>query len=152
MGIGICFVEYRGYGPFSQGKADAFEMLADVEKAVSYISMWKANEKNPNRIISYGRSIGSLMAIQSTLFDKSIVALILESGFSMEGWIVWTKKILAMRGETSPQKMNEFEKHSRTRLNLDEKLRKFEKPVLIIHAQDDPVVSILNAESNIKVS
>src|SRR5262245_28999329 len=57
MGVGVCFVEYRGYGR-STGAPALAAMRGDGEKVVRALGV------DPGRVAAFGRSLGSLYAIE----------------------------------------------------------------------------------------
>ena len=69
------FVEYREYGG-STGKAQLVAMLGDGEAAMKTAGI------SPEKAIVFGRSIGSLYAIELAHRQPSIAGLIIESGIA----------------------------------------------------------------------
>lgn len=74
-GLNSLFVEYREYGR-STGKAQLVAMLGDGEAAM------KAAGIPAEKAIVFGRSIGSLYAIELAYRQPTIAGLILESGIA----------------------------------------------------------------------
>ncbi len=75
IGLNSLFVEYREYGG-STGKSQLVAMLGDGEAAM------KAAGLEPDKVIVFGRSIGSLYAIELVHRQPTIAGLILESGIA----------------------------------------------------------------------
>ncbi len=75
MNLNSLFVEYRQYGG-STGKAQLVKMLPDGQAAL------KAAEVQPKKAIVFGRSIGSLYAIELAARLPNIAGLIIESGIA----------------------------------------------------------------------
>ena len=75
LGLNSLFVEYREYGG-STGEARLVAMLGDGEAAI------KAAGLAPDKAIVFGRSIGSLYAIELVHRQPAIAGLILESGIA----------------------------------------------------------------------
>ena len=75
LGLNSLFVEYRQYGG-STGKAQLVAMLGDGEAVVAAAGMV------PERVIAFGRSIGSLYAIELVHRQPTIAGLVLESGIA----------------------------------------------------------------------
>ena len=75
MGLNTLFIEYRGYGG-STGKAQLVAMLDDGESALNAAGV------APEKAIVFGRSIGSLYAIELAARLPNIAGLIIESGIA----------------------------------------------------------------------
>ena len=75
FGLNTLFVEYRQYGA-STGKAQLVAMLGDGNAAM------KAAGLEPEKVIVFGRSIGSLYAIELADRQRNIAGLIIESGIA----------------------------------------------------------------------
>src|SRR5690606_18618968 len=75
MRLNSLFVEYREYGG-STGKAQLVAMLGDGEAAM------KAAGISPEKAIVFGRSIGSLYAVELASRQPAIAGLIIESGIA----------------------------------------------------------------------
>src|SRR5690606_278510 len=74
-GINTLFVEYRGYGA-STGTPGLVRMLADVGRVLAHIAA------PPGQVFAYGRSIGSIYAIEATRRLPVLGGLIIESGIA----------------------------------------------------------------------
>jgi hypothetical protein len=74
-GVNVCFVEYRGYG-CSTGKPALSSMLGDGE------SVLKALAASPDRVVAFGRSLGSVYAIELAHRFPTLGGLVLESGIA----------------------------------------------------------------------
>ena len=81
MGVNVCFAEYRGYGA-STGAPALGAMLADGEKIVDALGT------PPQRLVVFGRSLGSVYAIELARRLPGIAGVILESGIAdlLENW------------------------------------------------------------------
>ena len=73
--VNICFVEYRGYGA-SDGQAALVAMLGDGAKVVEALGL------APERVVAFGRSLGSLYAIELAHRFPQLGGLILESAIA----------------------------------------------------------------------
>jgi hypothetical protein len=122
--LNVLLLDYRGYGK-SQGHPSAQGLYLDGEAAYRYLSEEKG--VTPSRIISYGRSLGTSVALHVAV-EKPVAGLILESPFLSAG---------AMAQEMFPffparLFPNIFDNAGRiTRLKV---------PLLIIHGKKDKVV------------
>src|SRR5688500_4425309 len=75
LGLNSLFVEYRQYGG-STGKAELVAMLGDGEAVLAAAGI------APEQAIVFGRSIGSLYAIELAHRQPIIAGLVLESGIA----------------------------------------------------------------------
>jgi len=78
LGLSVLIFDYRGYGR-SEGSPTEKGTYIDAEAALDYL----VNVKNfkPQKIIIFGRSLGSAVAAETALRHKA-GALIIESGFT----------------------------------------------------------------------
>ena len=72
-GWNVCFVEYRGYGT-STGSPSLVGMLGDGEKVVAALGV------PPERVVAFGRSLGSIYAIELAHRLPKLAGLVIESG------------------------------------------------------------------------
>lgn len=73
MGYNLFLAEYRGYG-LSSGTPALVAMLADVEP------MLQAIGQPPEKLVLFGRSLGSVYALHGAAVVPGIAGLIIESG------------------------------------------------------------------------
>jgi len=129
MGYNLFFAEYRGYG-MSTGVPGLAVMLADVEPIIKTIGL------PPEKLVMYGRSIGSLYAVHGVSLFPGIAGLIIESGVA-----VLLERIL-MR--VHPRELGVDLKHLQdevdTFFNHQEKLAKYKGSTLVLHAEHDSMV------------
>jgi hypothetical protein len=125
LGVNVCFAEYRGYGA-STGEPDLVGMLGDGERIVSDLGI------PPERIVVFGRSLGSLYAIELARRLPTLAGLILESG------IADTVDLLRLffPGLREPQ----LEAEAAVRFPLEAALRAYSGPVLVLHAVKDDLI------------
>ncbi|MCO6456652.1 MAG: alpha/beta hydrolase, partial [Pirellulaceae bacterium] len=135
LGLNSMFVEYREYGD-STGEARLVAMLGDGEAAI------KASGLAPERVIVFGRSMGSLYAIELAHRQPTIAGLILESGIADPAERFLTYADLTTAGVTEDDVIAEVERH----FNHQEKLSKCKNPLLILHAENDGLIDISHAE------
>jgi abhydrolase domain-containing protein 17 len=113
--------DYRGYGA-SGGKTNEKNAYSDVEAIYEYLT--KEQSIPPEKIIIFGRSVGSGVAIHLAS-TKPAAGLILESAFVSANRVVTRWPILPW---------DKFD-------NLA-KIKKVHCPVLIIHGEADPLIKI----------
>lgn len=137
MRLNSLFVEYREYGG-STGKAQLVAMLRDGEAAM------KAAGISPEKAIVFGRSIGSLYAIELAARQPKIAGLIIESGIADPAERFLTYADLKSAG------INESDVHAEVQryFNHEQKLSGFTNPLLILHTENDGLIDISHAERN----
>jgi pimeloyl-ACP methyl ester carboxylesterase len=134
MGCNCLLVEYRGYGR-SQGSPQLGRMLADVDAVVR-----AAGE--PRQLIFFGRSVGSIFAIEAAARFPQAAGLVLESG------IADVQERLLLRVQpaelgVSSQALTEVVERQ---LDHRRKLALFPGPVLVMHARHDGLVGVEHGE------
>ena len=137
MGLNSLFVEYREYGG-STGKAQLVSMLADGE------AVMKAAGVSPEKAIAFGRSIGSLYAIELAHRQPTIAGLIIESGIADPSERFLTYADLTAAGIAEADVHAEVQRH----FNHKQNLAGFTNPLLILHTEDDGLIDISHAERN----
>ncbi|MBP85716.1 MAG: alpha/beta hydrolase [Planctomycetaceae bacterium] len=137
LGLNSLFVEYREYGG-STGQAQLVAMLGDGEAVLHTAGL------APQRTIVFGRSIGSLYAIELARRHPQIAGLIIESGIANPG-----ERFLAYT-DLSPLDFGENELLAEVKRHFDHKakLSSYTGPLLVMHTEHDGVVEISHAERN----
>ncbi len=137
MGLNQLFVEYRAYGG-SSGEAQLVAMLADGE------AVMQAAGIAPEKAVVFGRSIGSLYAIELAHRQPSVAGLIIESGIADPYERFLTYANLESAGISKSDVQAEVAKH----FNHASKLSGYTNPLLILHAENDRLIDISHAERN----
>ncbi|HET7752940.1 MAG TPA: alpha/beta hydrolase [Anaeromyxobacteraceae bacterium] len=134
LGWSVLLAEYRGYG-MSTGSPQLGRMLDDVERVV------KASGVPPERIVFFGRSVGSLFALEAVSRFPRAAGLVIESG------IADVQQRLALRVDASELGVprSTFEAAIRERLDQRAKIAGYRGPVLILHTRDDGLVDVSHA-------
>lgn len=135
-GLNSLFVEYRQYGA-STGQARLVAMLGDGEAAIAAAGI------PPERVIAFGRSIGSLYAIELAA-RQPIAGLVLESGIADPSERFLTYADLTGTGISEADVVAE----ARSRFNHQQKLSAYHNPLLVMHTVHDGLVDISHAERN----
>jgi pimeloyl-ACP methyl ester carboxylesterase len=134
-GANLLLAEYRGYG-MSSGAPALAAMLDDVELIVT------ASGIPPERIIFFGRSLGSLYALHGAARYPRAAGLIIESGLADP-----LERILV---RIEPREVGATAEELRAAvqrcLNQREKIAAFRGPVLVMHTRNDDLVSVSHAE------
>jgi hypothetical protein len=135
LGTNLLLVEYRGYG-MSSGEPALAAMLDDVPLVV------EASGMPPERIIFFGRSLGSLYAVHGAALYPDAAGLIIESGLAdpLERILVRIKP--SHVGAT----MEGLREAVDLYLNQHQKIAAFKGRVLILHTRNDDLVSVSHAE------
>ncbi|HVK53910.1 MAG TPA: alpha/beta hydrolase [Burkholderiales bacterium] len=135
LGINVCFAEYRGFGA-SSSRPTLVAMKDDGEHIVRKLNV------APEKVIVFGRSLGSLYAIELADRLPQIAGLILESAVAdlLEDTRLDNQ---ARRLRVSKEALVEG---VRREFDLKEKLQRFQGPLLIMHCENDSLVNKSHAE------
>jgi fermentation-respiration switch protein FrsA (DUF1100 family) len=137
LGINLLAVDYRGYGR-STGKPTVTAMMRDCHVIFEYVRDWLQQNNFPGPIILMGRSLGSASVLELAAAGAEFIdGLIVESGFA------YAAPLLQLLGIDLKALGFEEEKGFR---NID-KIRKFNKPTLIIHAEFDHIIPFSDGQA-----
>lgn len=139
MGLNSLFVEYRDYGG-STGEAKLVAMLSDGEAAMN------AADISPEKAIVFGRSIGSLYAIELAHRQPNIAGLIIESGIADPSERFLTYADLEPAGFDEADVKAEVKRT----FNHKQKLSGYTHPLLALHTEHDGLIDISHAKRNHK--
>ncbi len=135
FGLNTLFVEYRGYGA-STGEPALAALLDDVP------AVFEALDQPAEDLFVFGRSIGSLYAVEFAYRYPEIAGLILESGIADV-----LERILV---RVSPRDLGADFQTIRDEVerlfNQEEKLGAYEKPLLVLHARRDHLVNVSHGQ------
>lgn len=137
LGVNVLFAEYRGYGA-SSGEPGMARILDDVPAIVKALSI------QPNRLVAFGRSLGSLYAVELVHCFPETAGLIIESGIADP----LERILLRVRPEELNTTATELADEVRARLDPQPKLNAYRGPVLVFHAEDDSMVNSSHAVRN----
>jgi len=137
LGLNSLFVEYREYGR-STGKAQLVAMLGDGD------AVMQAAGIPPEKAIIFGRSIGSLYAIELVHRQPTIARRIIESGIADPSERFLTYADLESAGLDKGDVLAAAEQH----FNHQRKLSGYTNPLLILHTENDGLIDISHAERN----
>jgi len=137
MGINFLAVDYRGYGR-STGSPTITAMMRDCHEIFKFSVKWLKDRGCTGPLIAMGRSLGSASALElADHYRDRMSALIIESGFAYAG------PLLRLLG-INPDAIG-FKEEKGFR-NLD-KIRTWDKPALIIHAELDQIIPFSDGEA-----
>ena len=134
-GCNCLLAEYRGYGR-STGQPQLGRMLEDVAKTVASL------ERDPQSLIFFGRSVGSLFALEAARLYPQAAGLIIESG------IADVLQRLRLRVEPSELGVGsqEFSSLVSQRFAHRQVLADFSGALLVMHALHDDLVEVEHGE------
>jgi uncharacterized protein len=134
MGINFLPVDYRGYG-FSSGRPTVTAMMRDSHRIFQFVVTWLSERGFTGPVVLMGRSLGSAPALEIAFHHgERIAGLIIESGFAR------ILPLLHLLDIHDP----ELTEESGPR-NL-EKIKRVQKPTLIIHAENDQIIPFVEGE------
>jgi len=130
IGINFLPVDYRGYGR-STGSPTITAMMRDSHLVFDYVYSWLTENGYTGPFIVMGRSLGSASALELMAnYKNKIDGAIIESGFA------YSQTLLNLLGINMAMLGMKEEDGFR---NID-KIRTFDKPTLIIHAEKDHIL------------
>ena len=135
LGANLLLAEYRGYG-MSSGEPALAAMLEDVRLIVEACAV------PPERIIFFGRSLGSLYALHGASLYPQSAGLIIESGLADPLERILVRIEPRHLGGTMDELKNEVDRC----FNQQAKITSFTGRVLILHTRNDDLVSVRHAE------
>ncbi len=137
LGANTFFAEYRGYGG-STGTPRLGAMLDDVTPIQEAIAA------PIGQIVVFGRSIGSIYAIEFAARFPQVAGLVLESGIADVLERILLRAAPEELGTTHEAMRAEFARL----FDHEQKLGKYKGPTLILHAKKDHLVDKSHAERN----
>ncbi|OWK45191.1 alpha/beta hydrolase [Fimbriiglobus ruber] len=134
-GFNVCFIEYRGYGA-SDGEPTLSAMLGDGERVVAALGV------PAGRVVAFGRSLGSLYAIELARRLPAIGGVVLESGIAAISDL-WP---LAQKAEEIGCEPAAIDQEIAADFDHQAKLGAYNGPLLVLHAAGDTLVDASHAE------
>jgi pimeloyl-ACP methyl ester carboxylesterase len=135
VGLNVFFAEYRGYG-MSTGRPALVEMLADVPRMIQALGIPE------EKLILFGRSVGSIYALHATSHFPNVAGLVIESGVADP----LERILLRVEPEELGVSKKELQDEVRARLDHRGLLRKFKRPALFMHTRHDGLIDVSHAE------
>jgi fermentation-respiration switch protein FrsA (DUF1100 family) len=129
-GMNFLPVDYRGYGR-STGTPTITNMMRDAHVIFDHVLRWLSENGYKGPLIAMGRSLGSASALELIAhYGNQIDGLVIESGFAYASPLLQVlgidMKVLGLREEEGFSNL--------------EKIRRFAKRTLIIHAEQDHII------------
>jgi hypothetical protein len=134
-GCNCLLAEYRGYGR-STGSAQLGRMLEDVKGTVEILG------RDPRTLIFFGRSVGSLFALEAIKLFPQAAGLIIESGIAD----VLQRLLLRVDPAELGVSEKDFSRLIQQRFNHQQVLKGFSGALLVMHAQHDDLVEVGHGE------
>ena len=135
LGCHLLLAEYRGYG-LSTGEPRLGRMLDDVEAVI------RAAGAPPEKLVLFGRSVGSIFAIEGAARFPGVAGLVLESGVAD----VLERLLLRIDPEDVGATADELAAAVGARLDHRAKLAAYHGPELVMHALFDDLVPVSHGE------
>ncbi len=131
-GLGVLLFDYRGYGK-SEGRPSERGLYMDAEAAYKYLT--EAQGIAPERIVCFGRSIGSTVALHVALLRKT-AGVVIEGAFENLGAVVRRRVPIVPVSAFVSNRMDNVSRVQRLRV-----------PLLVIHDARDTVVPAAQARA-----
>ena len=135
MGCNCFLAELRGYGQ-STGLPQLGKMLDDVVPTI------EALQRSPEDLIFFGRSVGSIFALEAAAQFPKAAGLILESGVAD----VLERLLLRVDPQELGVGSEEFSNAVESRLNHQCKLSQYPGSVLVMHTRNDGLVDVSHGQ------
>jgi pimeloyl-ACP methyl ester carboxylesterase len=135
MGCNVLLAELRGYGQ-SSGQPQLGKMLEDVIQTI------EALQRSASELIFFGRSVGSIFAIEAAAKFPQAAGLILESGVAD----VQERLLLRIEPWEIGVSAEELAAEIDRSLNHQGKLTAYPGPVLVMHTQHDGLVDVSHGQ------
>ena len=130
MGLGIFLCEYRGYGS-STGTPQMAKMLEDTKYIFESLNL------PASQLILFGRSVGSIYAIEFARRHPQIAGLIIESGIA----VPLQRILLRIHPEEIGTSLQALKQEADIRFNHKKVMEQYQNPLLILHAKQDNLVT-----------
>jgi hypothetical protein len=134
-GCNCLLAEYRGYG-LSSGRPQLGYMLQDVKFIVESL------DRDPQSLILFGRSVGSLFALEAARLYPQAAGLILESGIAD----VLERLLLRVEPAELGFRPEEFARLIRQRFDHRQVLADYCGAFLVMHSLHDGLVEVEHGE------
>lgn len=136
LGANLLLAEYRGYG-MSDGEPGLAAMLDDVRLIT------EASGVPPEKIIFFGRSLGSLYAVHGVSLYPQAAGLIVESGLAEP----LERILVRIEPHDVDATIDSLKEAVARHLDQKRKIASFRGLLLIMHTQNDDLVSVSHAET-----
>ncbi len=129
--INLAVVDFRGYG-FSSGEPFYTSLIIDALPIYNAFYKWMIDNNMKDSLFVQGRSLGSICASEIGSYNpESLNGIIFESGFASL-YDMMTRLFRVSGSEITPDFLSQY--------SNDTRIRKFKKPVLVIHGTVDWII------------
>ncbi|HXX69303.1 MAG TPA: alpha/beta hydrolase [Polyangiaceae bacterium] len=135
LGVNVVFAEYRGYGA-STGAPSINAMLDDSE------SIFQALRVSASRVVAFGRSLGSIFALEVARRHPGIAGLILESAIAEP----LDPAIVRVSAEDLGASKEELAAAVAERVDQRAKISGYAGPLLVMHTTADMLIPVTHAQ------
>jgi pimeloyl-ACP methyl ester carboxylesterase len=130
-GVNLAVVDFRGYG-FSTGDPVYSSLIDDAMPIYNEFYKWLNENSMKDSLFILGRSLGSTCASEIGAHNPdSLCGIIFESGFASI-YDMMTRLFRVSGPGITPESLSEY--------SNDTRIRKFQKPVLVIHGTNDWII------------
>ncbi len=130
-GVNLAVVDFRGYG-FSTGEPIYSSLISDALPIYNKFYEWIISNNLTNSLFLLGRSLGSACVAEIGAHNpNSLRGIIFESGFASM-YNMMTRLFRVSGPDVTPDGLSEY--------SNDTRIRKFRKPVLVIHGTQDWII------------
>ena len=130
-GVNLAVVDFRGYG-FSTGEPIYSSLISDALPIYNEFYKWMKENNLKDSLFLLGRSLGSACASEIGAHNPSgLRGIIFESGFASM-YNMMTRLFRVSGPDVTPEGLSEY--------SNDTRIRKLQKPVLIIHGTEDWII------------
>ena len=129
--VNLAVVDFRGYG-FSSGEPIYSSLITDAMPIYNEFYKWMHNNNLNDSLFILGRSLGSVCASEIGAHNPDgLRGIIFESGFA-SAYNMMTRLFRVTSPEITPESLMEY--------SNDTRIKKFKKPVLVIHGTADWII------------
>ncbi len=130
-GVNLAVVDFRGYG-FSTGEPIYSSLISDALPIYNEFHNWLNKNNLKDSLFLLGRSLGSACVSEIGAHNpNSLRGIIFESGFASI-YDMMTRLFRVSGPDITPDGLSEY--------SNDTRIRKFQKPVLVIHGTNDWII------------
>ena len=129
--VNLAVVDFRGYG-FSSGEPYYTSLITDALPIYNEFYKWMIKNSISDSLFILGRSLGSICTSEIGSHNpESLRGIIFESGFASI-YDMMSRLFRVTGSEITPELLSEY--------SNDTRIRKFQKPVLVIHGTNDFII------------
>jgi hypothetical protein len=135
LGWNAAFGEFRGYGG-STGETTIPGILDDADAVLGALGV------GPEKVVAFGRSVGSFSALELAKRHPDLAGLVLESAIAD----VMERILMRVRPEDLGATQEELDAEVARLVDHQAKLAGYRGPLLVLHTEHDTMVDATHAE------